>query len=100
MKETGGDPDSSRPTLSAGDPPDQVQWPWLMAGSLSTSEKLESSAVRELLALRQAIANLEADGWLTEPTTVVWSSDSTAATRALLRWRSGSTKLAGLLTDL
>lgn len=89
--------DQSSPSVA---PPLQAQWPWLMVGELSAADKSESSAFRELQALRQAISNLERDGWLSEPTSIVWFSDSTAATQALTRWRSGSAGLAGLLTDL
>lgn len=85
---------------SAPEGPKKARWPWLLAGGLSAADRLESSAVRELLALQQALRNLECDGWLESPTVVVWYSDSTAATRALVNWRSGSTRLASILTEL
>jgi hypothetical protein len=75
-------------------------WPWLMAGRLSELDRLESSAVRELQALVQSLQNLERDEWFARPTVLVWYSDSTAATRALIKWRSKSTRLSALLTEV
>lgn len=77
-----------------------ICWPWLMAGALSTTEIEESSAVRELLALLRSLQNLEKEGWFTMPTLVCWFSDSSAGTRAIEKWRTKSSAVGVLLSEL
>lgn len=64
---------------------------------LSTVESLSSSAARELVALRGAL--LAWLPWLSS-STVVWTSDSTAATATIRGWSSASSPCRHVLEEI